>query len=353
MLMTYTGIRAFEEQDVLEVADLHRRVMTPAALDDTGWLKPYRQYFRDIFLGDVARAAGLPSLVFQREGRIRGFLGVMPRLMQWHGRPLLAAVCTQFVVDPAERGQAGLQMLKRCLAGSQDVSLTDEAAECTRKIWEWCGGAAALPYSMHWVRPLRPAQAVLPVVLSPVARIIDAVAMKATGRLRPAPPPGSRAVLDDETLVECITGMANRCAIAPVYDASSVRWMLARAARHADRGALRAFVVRDDAGAIAGWFIYHARCGGRAEVVQIGAQPRQHRAVFDHLLDDAWQQGVAMLSGRFEPAFAPQLSENGCLTFRRGYWTLIHSRRPEVAHAFQRGDAFLTRLEGEWCLRYS
>ena len=141
--MTYTGIRRLEEEDLPEVADLHRRVMRPNAGTRGASLQDYREYFRDVFLSNAALNAGLQSLVYQREGRLMGFLGVMPRLMHFNGTPLVAAVCSQFVVDPAERGQAGLQMLKRCLAGTQDVSLTDEAAECTRKIWEWCGGAPA------------------------------------------------------------------------------------------------------------------------------------------------------------------------------------------------------------------
>jgi len=140
--------------------------------------------------------------------------------------------------------------------------------------------------------------------------------------------------------------------MGPSYDAESVRWVLERARRHVDRGDVRALVVRDDARAITGWFVYYARRGRAAEVLQIGAEPRHHRHVIDHLLDDAWQQGVTVLQGRFEPAFAPQLSENGYFLYRRGYWTLVHSKRPELCHALQRGDALFSRLEGEWCLRF-
>ena len=353
MLMPYTGIRQFYEDDIPEVAHLHRHVMRPDAPAGSGWMQEYQDYFRNVFLNDAAIDSGLSSLVFQREGRIAGFLGVMPRRMQFQGRPLLAAVCSQFVVDPAERGQAGLQMLKRCVAGAQDLSLTDEAADCTRKIWEWCGGRTALPYSMHWIRPLRPLQAALPRVLAPFARPIDAIVTAPAGRLRPSQPPGSRALLDQAALLDCLQACINPCSLGPAYDAQSITWALERACRRTECGAVRALVVRDDSQVITGWFVYHARRGGHGEVLQMGAQPRQHRHVLDHLLHDAWQQGVVMLAGRLEPAFAPPLSENGCLLYRRGYWTLVHSKRPEVAHALQRGDAFFSRLEGEWCLRFS
>jgi hypothetical protein len=362
MLMPYTGIRRFGEEDLPEVADLHRRVLRMNAPAPAGWMQAYQKYFGEVFLSEAAVSAGLPSLVYQREGRILGFLGVMPRRMQFQGRSLLAAVCSQFVVDPAERGQAGLQMLKRCFAGNQDVSISDEAGECTRKIWEWCGGTAALPYSIHWIRPLRPAQAALMMagatdrvarVLSPLARAVDAIATRPLGRLRPAPPTGSRAMLDDATLLGCLAEVAGQRSFAPAYDEKSVAWALERARRHVDHGPVRALAVRDESHAMIGWFVYHARRRGPGEVLQIAAQPRHQRSVLDHLFEDAWQQGVTVLAGRHEPALAPQLSEQGCLLYRRGYWTLVQSRRPEICHALQRGDAFFTRLEGEWCLRFS
>jgi hypothetical protein len=41
-----------------------------------------------------------------------------------------------------------------------------------------------------------------------------------------------------------------------------------------------------------------------------------------------------------------------CLLHHRGYWTLVHSRNPDALEAIYRGDAFLTRLEGEWSMRF-
>ena len=359
-----TCVRPFSEQDVPEVAALHRRVMRPDAHASNGWVQEYRNYFADVFLNDAVLRTGLASLVYVREQRIAGFLGIMPRLMRFHGRPLLAAVCSQFVVDPAERGQAGLQMLKRCFDGEQDLSISDEAGDGTRKIWQWSGGATALPYSMHWIRPLRPMQAALAVghdrtwhapfapVLSPLARALDVIVTRRPGRFRPQPPRGSREALDEGALLGCVRDFASQCSIAPDYDARSMKWVLERARRRSDHGPIRALLVRDDAQAIGGWFIYHARRGGAGEVLQVAAGPRHRRQVVDHLLEDAWQQGVTVLSGRLEPSLAQELSENRCLLYRRGYWTLVHSKRPEVSNALQRGDAFFTRLEGEWCLRF-
>jgi len=33
-------------------------------------------------------------------------------------------------------------------------------------------------------------------------------------------------------------------------------------------------------------------------------------------------------------------------------WTLVHSPRPEILHAIERGDALLSHLDGEWWLSF-
>jgi hypothetical protein len=48
----------------------------------------------------------------------------------------------------------------------------------------------------------------------------------------------------------------------------------------------------------------------------------------------------------------PELLARRGLSHHRRYWTLIHSQQPELLDAIHRGDAFLTRLEGEWCMRF-
>lgn len=125
-----------------------------------------------------------------------------------------------------------------------------------------------------------------------------------------------------------------------------------RARQRKDHRRLRKLLVKDEAQNINGWFVYSLSRDGVGEVLPMAAKPHAARQVVEHLLEDAAQQGVVALSGRLEPAFAPELSENHCLLHRRERWTLIHSKNPELLYAIQRGDAFLTRLEGEWCLRF-
>src|SRR5687768_2377800 len=92
-------IRRFGEKDVPLVASLHRTVWGSgsSALD----LGPYYEYFSRVFLENPSRNTELPSLVYEEhDGRIIGFLGIVPRRMVMNGRQVLAAVSSQFIVDP-------------------------------------------------------------------------------------------------------------------------------------------------------------------------------------------------------------------------------------------------------------
>ncbi len=55
---------------------------------------------------------------------------------------------------------------------------------------------------------------------------------------------------------------------------------------------------------------------------------------------------------RLDPRYVQELSDRHCWLRTDGTWTLVHSRHAEVMAAVQQGDAFLSRLEGEWWMRF-
>lgn len=360
------SIRSFVADDVPQVADLHRRVFRTAEWDTRGWEASYNQYFSEVFLEHGTGDRALASLVCEdQSGRIIAFLGVLPRRMVFRGRRILMALCSQFVVEPSFRGQVGLQMVKQCLAGPQDLSMTDEAEHRTGKIWEWCGGSMALLHSMRWIRPLQPMQSLLAALgtqmsppwtaglSTPAARIVDPLVT----RMFPAPfrvavPRGSREDLDAAMIPAAFPELVGDRTLRSDYDDQVVQWMLGRASRLNGNGQLRKALVRDEAGHVAGWYVYCGHRGKIGEVLQIAAQGRAVPLVLDHLLHDASQQGVVALSGRLDPPFAWELSERFFLLYRRRFSMWIHSQQPEVVDTILAGDAFLSRLDGEWCVRY-
>ena len=109
-------------------------------------------------------------------------------------------------------------------------------------------------------------------------------------------------------------------------------------------------VVRNSKQAVIGWYLYYLNPGAISPVLQVAGRKESIKQVLDHLIYHSWRGGAVALSGRLDPRFVQEFSDSYCLFNRRGPWTLIHSRRPDLVQAIQRGNAFLTPLEGEWCL---
>jgi len=70
--------------------------------------------------------------------------------------------------------------------------------------------------------------------------------------------------------------------------------------------------------------------------------------VLDHLFYGAWRDGATAVSGRLEPRFFDELRARHCLFHGRGSPVLVHSRQRELVDAVQRGNALVSRLDGEW-----
>jgi hypothetical protein len=288
--------------------------------------------------------------------------------MSLHGKPIEVAVGTSLVVCPDSRStMAGLELIHSFLSGEQDLAMTDTANDKTQKIWTWLGGSTASSYAMHWSRPLRPALFALYAVSrlgrsplldaftlgsKPLCRIMDAiVARMPSSPFRQRPPLISEEELSAETLLTCMRDSSETHSFRTEYDRDSLRWLLDFMSRMKAYGKLRKVLLRNKERKVVGWYLYYLRKGGVGEVVQIGATHSSIDAVLGHLSYDAWTHGAIALNGRVEPQLPQKLSEKYCFFFL-GNRLLVHSRNPELARLIQSDRAFLTRLDGEWCLRF-
>lgn len=368
-------VRPFVEADVPQVAEVHRTVFRVPEGDGASpgdeapsrrLSQAYEEYFSEVFLHGPWRDEGIGPLVYEDgDGRIAGFLGVVPKRMSLRGRTVRAAVCSQFVVHPRKRGLVGLRLLKEHFQGPQDLSFTDEANHASRRLWEARGAGTCPLYSLRWIRPLRPARLVVSALRrrrgfgvlgragAPLAPIADAAAARWMPEpLRCPRPRGAAEDLTEEALLHELSGLSTRHSLHPCYDRRSLRWTLGRAK---DRGAaarLHTVAVRDPDRRTAGWFVYTEDGSKVGEVLQIGARLGWLDAVYAHLLQHASRGGAIALVGRAEPPFVSELSDRGCLFHRGGPLMLLHAKRAEVLDPIYRGEAFLSRLEGEWCLRF-
>ncbi len=354
-------IRPFATEDIPQVVDLHRRVFPENPLS----APELRAYFQTLFFQSPWCQEDLPSLVYRENGEtIAGFYGVVPRRMQMKGRLIRVAVSSQFMVDPSVRNRlAAVELQSAFFAGPQDLSFTDGANEASRKIWEGLGGLTAFPYSIHWTRLLRPARyfldrlknrglsAATRLCVQPLCALTDFFAAhkhkSPFHQAEQSPEEG----FSSETLLEHLPRFAATKSLCPAYDESSLPWLLERASEKKSHGKLRKALVRNDGREIVGWYMYYLNPNGVSQVLQLVATKNSIRCVLDQLFFHAWRSGSVAVSGRMDPEFATDFSEERCLFSFSGPRMLVHSRRADLPEAIQRGDAFLTRLEGEWWMR--
>jgi hypothetical protein len=366
-LLRSSPIRPFTEEHIPQVAELHRSVFRTADQSSPELLDAYHTYLTQVYLKNPWRDDAIGPLVHQEEdGRISGFLGVVPRRMSLNGRSLQAAITTNFVVEARARGFAGIMLLRAALAGPQDLSIADESNTPSRVMWEALGGTTSLLYSMRWIYPLRPCQFALslsrrkklvpdfvPAVSVPLARLLDGLAARISVRpFRPSENKLFGEEMNCETLSDCLSSDTEQRSLRADYDDRSLRWVLQRAEQMPRNGSLQKVVVKTDKQEIAGWYIYYLNPGGFSEVVQFNARTDLAQAVLNHLLYHAWKKGATVLRGRIEPHLMQTFSDRHCLYHGGPQWLLVHSHRPELVHAFQQGEARFSRLDGEWCFHF-
>ena len=343
------------------------------------------RYFREVFLdgdadadadADAAANGDDPASLVAEDaaGAVVGFVGGMPRRMVFRGRPIRAVVTTQLMVDPARRrGLVAFDLLRSLFAGPQELTFCDGANDRSQQVWERSGGEVARLYSLDWIRVLRPAGYLryrlaragcdaVPRVSAPLARAADALA-GSLGTLGRAAAIGlplgrPRARLADEEL-SCAAVCAILDATLPApglrarYVADSLAWLLDQAARTRAHGPLRTRLCRAPSGEAVGWFVYYAKPGGLAQVLQIGGKPGAIGDVLASLFADAYAAGSIAVVGQADPRWLREITDAHATFACHSLGVLIHTKNQEISGALQRGDSALSRLDGEWWLRFA
>jgi hypothetical protein len=359
---TTMHVRHFAMDDVPAVSRMWWRVFAPGGAPYNSQLEAY---FADIFLNNPWSRSDLTSLVCESHDRkVLGFVGVVPRQMRLCGIPLTVAVASQFMVDPdCAPSFASALLLRHLFDGPQDLSFSDGANHRITDPWIAAGGRVALLYSCVWTRVLRPASyaALLcrrryprfPLRAAwPFCAAVDAFARIPESPYKVARPlhVTSEEGGDPSELLECIQTFSSDRPVRPEYDLESLRWLLSRAAAQGLHGPLRQVIV-NRRGKTLGWYLYYLRPNDVAQVLQIGGDRRHASEVLQHLFHRAHAEKAVAVSGNLEPAFAQALAGSHCSLGLSGS-VIVHSHNERLLDAIHRGDAFLSRLEGEWWMRF-
>lgn len=349
-------LRPFVPDDLPRVLELRR-----AAFAHTAQPSPEaaERYWRTVLLENPWPDLRVPSLICEDDGgALLGFLGIVSHPMRWRGRDIVAATPTQLMADPRGSGIVGIRLLKEFMAGRHDLAFSDAANETARRLWEGLGGWTGHLASLTWSRPLRaarygmqawgshPLARAFRLGLSPAAAVADAV----TSGAFVMPGGYSARPLTPGDVIDTLAAATAKVALVPRYDEASFAWLLQRAGERAAPGDTRAELVMHESGP-AGWFIWQAR-GSRAEVVQLAGAPPHRLAVLQTLLHRVAAAGLTVVHGRYDPLFADAFAAESCVMSRSGAWALVQSRDPDIGRAALGGDAFLSRLEGEWWMNF-
>jgi hypothetical protein len=358
-------IRGLERRDLGEIARLHAGEAGQA--DDQAHVERLAAFFERTLLDHPWADPEIRSLVYEESGQILGVLGSNVRRMRFDGRAIRMACSAHLLADPRVRHKGvGALLLRRFLSGPQDLTITDGANETVRRMWEGLGGRTVHVSCLTFVRVLRPfglaAHRALgrfgirggERALAPLARALDAAASRLvdrrpTGRTQGEP-------LTPPALLEHLPDLAEGLRLVPDYDAEYLTWLFAELRRvghervfpdRVPRGDVVAELVSGD-GRVIGWYVCQLRPGGLCRVLQLVARPRAAGPVLDHLVRRADELGAAGVYGRLEPRLVGPLSERRTLLrFSKGRM-LVHGRDDEMTDSVLRGEALLTRLDGEW-----
>jgi len=358
-------IRRLERRDLGEVARLHADAANMA--QDQAYVDRLVGFFERTLFDHPWADAEIPSLVYEESGEILGFLGSNVRRMRFDGRAIRMACSAHQLTHPRVRNKApGALLMRRYLAGPQDLTITDGANEIVRRMWEGSGGRTVHVSCMTFLRVLRPFGLATHRMLSPraapaeramapVAQLLDVAATRVLDRGRTENGAGSE-VLTPSAVLEQLPEMAEGLRLVPDYDIEYLTWLFAELGRVGDervfmnrvpRGPLMAELVTRHRKVI-GWYVTQLRRGGLCRVLQLTARPRSAGAVVDRLVLRANEAGAVGIYGRLEPRLVGPLSERRTLLrFSRG-WLLAHGRDDEIVDSILRGEALLTRLDGEW-----
>lgn len=357
-------IRELAEADIPQVVGLYWSYLLGRKGSAPSHLLPL---FRELYFANPCIDHASPSFVYEDGGgKVVGFMGVIARKMSLAGRPIRAIYGGNFVVHPAARsGVATPRLVEAFIGETHDLVLADSANDVARHVLERRGFQTIAAMNIHWVRPLRPARYAVSILsrsmttgvdaafewaAAPFCMLADAVVTRTVAPFRSSPSRLLGSPLDAETLAHCLVEFRQGYRLWPEYDVKSLEWLLGFMDGRQKWGQLRRLVLRDDRGHIVGWYIYYGKPGSIGQAVQVGGHPKLFREILRHLVQDARQQGLIALHGVTDFRHMPDFSDEGCVFTCLGGWALAHTRNPELLAILGRGDGFLSRLDGEWCL---
>jgi hypothetical protein len=351
-----TRVRSLRHDDLPQVVALYRAHL---AVPNLAGEHELGTAFEQVFLGEPLSDPSIPSLVFESsDGEILGFIGSLVHRMRFEQRSVRLACSSSLVVSPEARqfGAGGL-LLRKYLAGPQDLTMTDTAGSATEKMWKCLGGSQYHLGSITWLHLIHPVQAAvglklwhlgrhqrLPLV-RPLCRPLDAAYPRSSTDGTGDAEKLTEEELTPRLLIDHHRLGPQRFDLWPEYDAERLGLLFDQIGRSRSNGRLVKKLVRDERGQPVGWYIASLLPSDIYRVLGLAATRGNEEPLLRHVLRRARDLGAAAVAGRVEP-WLLEVFPRRMLMFSRVRF-LFHSRDEALRDAVRSGKALLTGLESD------
>lgn len=357
-----TRIRPIEARDIDAVADLFASIML-------AWSKPatndLRQFLRQHFIDGPFADPALPSLVFEQDNAVEGFIGVTAQDLATSDRSYKAAIaCALMVRDHAANPLAGARLLRAMLAGTQDLTLTETAGDETLGMLRSQGGVPLPQHSMTWLRVLHPARFAVDFaarrlpplgITKPLARFVDSrkhqpapgAPLKWSRWVPTAPQKGiSVQPISPTDFFDLTADLTQPYDIRPHWSDAGRAAMLAEMQSKRLHGELQLAKVATASGrplAVAAYYLTREKS---AHLLQLLARHGQEGIALDALFTEAHERDAIALQGRTDPRLMNALLGRRVFMVNESS-SVVHSRNAELVDTFVSGRALMNGLVGE------
>ena len=357
-------IRIFTSKDAEAVSELNKI----AFINDP---TPPPEFYVETFLNNPWFDESIPPLVHvEKDGRVTGFLGVVPRDIEYGLIKGRAAIVCQLMVDPKHRSSmAGLRLLKKHFTGSQLISISDSANESGRKIWTALGGEIVPSYSLSWQRYIGVrlatriakrlgrskglgflGKAALPLA-SLIDRAIDSIVYRSRQKFEP-----TELICKDlrvTGLEELATGYSSNLMNFRYAD-TTLTIMLQRARpsyRASDTVKVKG--IFDTNQNLLGLAVYFISGPKEVHVLHYVSLPGRAEDVLNCFSSCLDREGVRSVRGRMNPQLIRSFGQIEDLNYsHRRLWSVVFSKDQSLLSAVWRGDIVLSIIECEWSCNY-
>lgn len=359
-------VRPLTEADIPALAPIHVAAFGEQGVSRDLIERGYGIKLRELVLDGPYVDKASPSLVYEHDGRINGFVVVTCRPVLFREARVWMATTTHLAVDPEARSTlAAVHLLRAVTEGPQDLTYVDMSNAAGRQALRAAGFEQMPAYSLAWDKTLRPAASLagrlgarLPSRAGFLVNASERVAPRLPGpigrRANVELPPKSNALsgrpLTVDDVVECGPQLMARYDLHPDFaDRSVVEASWKSTEQACPTSTIVRVALTTRRGDVVGWYIAEiGRAGDRdADVLQFVVDPRHQLMAMTHMFHDLFDRDIIQAHGELPMGLLYDAETLGCRPRSVNATTSVHSTNDELVDAFRRNAAWFSGLDGE------